>query len=77
METITIRIDTHSEAGKAVLSLLEFFRKEGSGIAFVDDDLTKKDKDFLERLNRSAKEAKAIAQGKRKGKSLNALLDEL
>lgn len=77
METITIRIDKDTEAGKAVLSLLEFFRKEGSGIEFVEDDLSKKDKDFLKRLNRSANEAKEIAQGKRKGKSLNFLLDEL
>lgn len=76
METITIRVNPQTAAGKAIMSMLDFFRKEGSGVEFVDD-LTTKDKDFLKRLNRSAKEAKEITKGKRKGKSLSTLLDEL
>lgn len=77
METITLKINKHTDAGKAILSMLAFFKKEGSGVEFVEDCLTKKDKGFLKRLNRSAKEAKEIAEGKRRGKPLSSLLDEL
>lgn len=77
METITIKIDKNTEAGRMLLSMLELFRKEGLGVEFVDNDLTKEEKDYLKRLSRSAKEAKEIAEGKRKGKSLSSLLDEL
>ncbi|ATA67296.1 hypothetical protein CAPN004_02350 [Capnocytophaga cynodegmi] len=39
--------------------------------------LTAKEKNFLKRLNRSATHAKEIAEGKRKGNSVNALLNEI
>ncbi len=39
--------------------------------------VSEKEKAFLGRLNRSAHEAKEIAAGIRKGKSLNELLNEL
>lgn len=39
--------------------------------------LTEKEKVFLEKLNRSAIQAKEIAEGKRKGKPITQLLDEI
>lgn len=84
MTTLTIKINERTKAGKAFMAMAEIFFKDAKGVEIIHnpDDLSAstlsdKDEAYLKRLKRSAKQAKEIAQGNRKGKSLNDFLNEV
>ncbi|HBG42729.1 MAG TPA: hypothetical protein DDW85_15185 [Porphyromonadaceae bacterium] len=75
---ITLTLKKGNE--KDVELLIDIAEKLGLELVVSEKEeaqLTAKEKVFLGRLNRSAHEAKEIAAGIRKGKSLNELLNEL
>lgn len=87
---ITITINERTKAGKMLLELAKMLSSNNKGVIITETGLEKpvsavgtesalstKDKAFLKRLKRSAQHAKEIGAGTRKGKSLDALLDEL
>jgi len=51
MTTITLKINERTKAGKALLSLLEFFTKEGKGVEVID---TPYDPEFVAMVKNSA-----------------------
>lgn len=82
MTTLTIKINERTKAGKAFMTMAETFFKDAKGIEIMETEsgksiMTAKEKAFYKRVEKSALEAKEIASGKRKGKSLQSLLDEL
>lgn len=79
MTTLTIKINEHTKAGKAFLAMAETFFKDTNGIEIIStpDKPSADDEAYLKRLKRSAKEAKEIEAGVRKGKSLDEFLNEI
>lgn len=81
----TLTINEKTKAGKVVLELVKILTDAGSkGIEINNPtnnlespELSPKDEAFLKTLKRSAKHAKEIGAGTRKGKPLQELLDEL
>lgn len=51
MTTITLKINERTKAGKALLSLLDFFTKEGKGVEVVE---TPYDPEFVAMVKESA-----------------------
>ena len=55
MTTITLKINERTKAGKALLSLLEFFTKEGKGVEVID---TPYDPEFVAKIQKSREQVK-------------------
>jgi hypothetical protein len=55
MTTITLKINERTKAGKALLSMLEFFTKESKGVEVIE---TPYDPEFVAMVKRSASNKK-------------------
>ncbi|PKP43741.1 MAG: hypothetical protein CVT96_04400 [Bacteroidetes bacterium HGW-Bacteroidetes-13] len=81
MTTITLKINNKTKSGKVFLDFLFELAKVDKSIEFVDAGLSKstlsaKDVAFLKSFRKASIEAKEISLGKKKGKTLQSLLDE-
>lgn len=78
-----VTINSESKQALALLEIVKSFdftevkKIKKTALAKPEIGLTTKEKAYLKRLNRSATHAKEIASGKRKGNSVNALLNEI
>ena len=84
MATITVKINERSSMGKAIMELLKSTAKEKNIIEIVENPTGQvkpatnaKEEAFLKTLRRSAKHAREIGAGIRKGNSLEKLMNEL
>jgi hypothetical protein len=80
----TITINEHTKAGKTLLELAKMLSASNEGVKIekvlpevVEDTEKTKIDDFLKTVRRSAKHAREIAAGTRKGIPLKDFLDEL
>jgi len=81
----TITINERTKAGKTLLELANLLATSNKGVTIntglgkpiSTKELTAKDEDFLKRLRRSAKHAREIGAGTRKGIPIKTFLDEL
>ena len=82
----TITINERTKAGKTLLELAKILSSSNKGVIIdqelskpndVKQELTPKQKAWINRLKKSMTEAKEISEGKRKGQTLKSFLDEL
>jgi hypothetical protein len=77
MTTITLKINERTKAGKAFLEMTNVLVNDSKGIEIVTNELTAKQKTWINGLKKSIKQAEEIAAGKREGQTLQSFLDEL
>jgi hypothetical protein len=77
MTTITLKINERTKAGKAFLEMTNVLVNDSKGIEIVSNELTAKQKTWINSLKKSIKQAEEIAAGKREGQTLQSFLDEL
>ena len=82
----TITINERTKAGKTLLELAKILSSSNKGVIIaeglskpnvVKQELTTKQKAWINRLKKSMIEAKEISEGKRQGQTLKSFLDEL
>jgi hypothetical protein len=77
---VTIKIKENSKQAKAVLEMLKtfaFVEIVTNPIQETKSSLSSKEKTYLNRLKKSAKEMEELSSGKRKGQTLQSFLNEL
>ena len=73
MTTITLKLNERSKAGKAFMTMTEFFI-DSKTVKVIDK--TSNDNLFLDEMENAFSEIKAIESGKIKAKTLKELLNE-
>lgn len=77
----TITINERTKAGKTLLELAKMLSASNKGVTIeseaVEKTVPNNTDEFLKKVRRSAKHAREIASGTRKGNSLEKLMSEL
>jgi len=75
MTTITLKINERTKAGKAFMTLIDFF-KDSKTIEVIEPEMTTKEMAFIKDLEEGLLEVKAIQEGRAKGISIEDMVNE-